>query len=548
MGHHSDDSIETTIWRLSAGARGPGLAGIPEVAPIPECHGLFGVSESGSSIRLAAEADGPSSRLQVSLDDNNRGKIQFLRANDKPTGRKRKQAALSVSKTIIPENPSTIATGGILLCRPLLSFPKSRLVATCAENEVPYVSDPTNFDPTLTVRNAIRSLLYSKSLPRAFQPDSILHLIRSSQSLLRRSEKLTSRLLQAQCHILDLNLRTGTMVIQFSQAQTWANALENILASRIRQIHSIVLRRITELLSPFPANHFGLRSFESFTPRIFPQHNVLSGQESESRSKYLSERKPFTVGGVLFNPLTVVDSTSGASNGTQSREKNVWLLSRQPFMKNRGSTLRIDVPVSQPEKITTPSEKSNPPHAFTPWTLWDDRYWFRFSVVPKPASNFDQSAEPKIDKIPLFIRPFQKSDLVRIRNDPGTLAGEKQGRVQPNPALTSSITRALLISQAPGLTRFTIPLLTLGEPCDSEQTGDTGNEHLLALPTLEHRLSGRNPKGETSCPRKLEILYAKRWWIVEWEWMYKMIDTEDLRLMGKPVQADADMVHTERSR
>lgn len=240
MGHHLDDSVETTIWRLSSGARGPGLAGIPDVARIPECHGLFGVSESGSSIKLAANAGSSSYHRRIRLDEKNRGRIIFPPASDKPPTRKR-------------EEPSpAIATGGIFLCRPLLSVSKSSLIATCESNLIPWVSDPTNLDPTLTVRNAIRSLLHSNSLPRALSHDSILSLIQSSQKLLKKSSAQTMRLLGSQCHLLDLNLRTGTMLMQFSPAPTSTQG-----STPARQIQSMALRSITEILSPYPTNQIG---------------------------------------------------------------------------------------------------------------------------------------------------------------------------------------------------------------------------------------------------------------------------------------------------
>lgn len=537
LGHHADDSVETTIWRLCRGSRGPGLAGIPEVARIPECHGIFGVAESGSSITLPAKVDGPSSRLEVRLDDNNRGRISFVP----------EEQGSSFPSRLMAQNPLSIATGGILLCRPLLSMRKESLVATCKENNIPYVDDPTNFDPTLTVRNAIRSLLSSNSLPRALRPPSILSLIRSSQSLLQSSLMLSNRLLQAQCQILDLNLRTGTMVMQFNPDTKWADDSE-LSPSRKQHIKCLALRRITELLSPAPEHHFPLSRFEAFT-HVFHDHGGSGDSDNKAQGDYLSQRKPFVVGRILYSPLTV-EPPSKASKGAQSSkdaqslQRNIWLLSRSPFMQGTEPELRIDVPVS----LQSPSATEPPPPAFTPWTLWDDRYWFRFSILHKPDPKLDQSAVPKIDKIPLRVRPFRKYDFGRIRNVLGALPGQdgriSQRRVQPPPALAAEQARTLLASYAPGPTRFTMPILTLEESSAWGQTGDAGaatadREHLLALPTIGHRFSGRNLQNEAPISRRLEIFYAGRRWIVGWEWMYKMIDTEVLAFMGKPVEADA---------
>ncbi|KAL0067103.1 hypothetical protein AAF712_005890 [Marasmius tenuissimus] len=48
------------------------------------------------------------------------------------------------------------------ISRPLLEFPKDRLLATCEENRLEYVTDETNFVPHVTIRNAIRAWLRDK--------------------------------------------------------------------------------------------------------------------------------------------------------------------------------------------------------------------------------------------------------------------------------------------------------------------------------------------------------------------------------------------------
>ncbi|KAF5349460.1 hypothetical protein D9757_012430 [Collybiopsis confluens] len=45
------------------------------------------------------------------------------------------------------------------IIRPLLTFPKDRLLATCEEEGLPYVTDLSNFQPEVTLRNAIRKWL-----------------------------------------------------------------------------------------------------------------------------------------------------------------------------------------------------------------------------------------------------------------------------------------------------------------------------------------------------------------------------------------------------
>lgn len=45
------------------------------------------------------------------------------------------------------------------IIRPLLDVRKDRILATCEEHQLDYVNDPTNFQPEITLRNAIRQML-----------------------------------------------------------------------------------------------------------------------------------------------------------------------------------------------------------------------------------------------------------------------------------------------------------------------------------------------------------------------------------------------------
>ncbi|OGM43468.1 PP-loop family protein [Aspergillus bombycis] len=461
MGHHQDDTVETTLWRLCTGAKGAGLAGIPQVTRIPECHGIYGVSESGSSYTI-------------------------------PSGPHQSR------------NDTTISTGGILICRPLLSFPKSSLLATCHEHNIPYVSDPTNFDPTLTPRNAIRSLLAENKLPKALQGPSILSLINSSQSLLQNSTSLSNTLLTS-CKINDLNLPAGTITLTFPSApidpasflntvtnNTNTKAKDNDKANqRIHQIKCLTLRRITDLLAPFPENHFPLRSFESFTDLVFPPQD----QPDPKR------RKPFTLGGVMFQPV----NTACTEADQRVEGGNTWLLSRQPFMRNRLPTLRVAVPISGFSA------------GDTSWRLWDNRFWFRFGIVPEQGSRGAEveatQDTSKGEVISLLVRPFQPSDLQVIRR----VADERGGRSEKkkrkmNPALVGLLDR--LGQEAPGHTRFTLPMVVV-------EKGSGGLEYDLpvGLPTLDLWFHGMW--------ESLQIPGRLRW-----DWMYKMMDNEPVKLMG----------------
>ncbi|OQE83107.1 hypothetical protein PENNAL_c0034G11315 [Penicillium nalgiovense] len=443
LGHHQDDNIETTIWRLSTGATGLGLGGISEVARIPECHGLFGASEK-----------------------------------------------------------------------------------TCHKNNIPYVSDPTNFDPTLTPRNAIRSLRTSNSLPRALGPQSILSLIRSSKDLLQRSDELSNYLLLSQCRILNFNPKAGSAVIQFLDPSpaSMDPQLATLSEFRTRQIQTIALRRMTELVSPFPDSHFSLRSYEPLVSNVFPGAGGSHGTSATSNDQ--KRRKAFTVAGVLFQRLSNEPSTLERSQNPRPGGDNIWLLSRQPFMRGRDPVTQINV---------------SPSGSFTPWVLWDNRYWMRLRLVP--VDRDPSELEDQLISVPLTIRPFHKFDIERVRKDavrsrPQRRTNKDSGVEQKMPGTFEHV-KALLSAEAPAQLRFTLPVISR-DGIVSKPEKPLGQKvwQQLALPTLDYRLSGHSAKYSTIS--EVELVHLRCRWKLKWQWMYKMIDTEALRLMGWPVDKDAE--------
>ncbi|CAI7672088.1 unnamed protein product [Penicillium palitans] len=514
LGHHQDDNVETTIWRLSAGANGLGLGGIPEVARIPECHGIFGASESWSTTSIPTKPP-TKPQLKVRFDNQKHGFITLPNAN----------ARTDKIYSNLTSNVN-MASPGIFICRPLLSFTKASLLETCHKNNVPYVSDPTNFDPTLTPRNAIRSLRTSNSLPRALESESILSLIRSSQNLLQKSDELSNYLLSSQCRILDFNPKAGSAVIQFldTSPASMDPQLATLSASRTRQIQTIALRRITELVSPFPDSHFSLRSYESLVPNVFPGQD--ESHDASTTSNDQKRTKAFTVAGVLFQRLANEASTPGTSQDPRLGGDNIWLLSRQPFMRNRDPVTQINV---------------SPGGSFTPWVLWDNRYWMRLRLVPldhDPSERGDQ-----LISLPLTIRPFHKFDIERIRKD--TVNARPQGRTNKDSAAEQKMPgtfehlKAVLSAEAPAQLRFTLPVISR-EGVVSKPGKPLGQKvwQQLALPTLDYRLSGHSTKYPSL--GEVELVHLRCRWKLKWQWMYKMIDTEALRLMGWPVGKDAE--------
>ena len=124
--------------RIIASSTSVGLSGMLPVANIPECRGVFGVHESSKRSDRMPQDDATESQIG--------GRHEQL----------------------------DFQTGGVQVGRPLLQFSKERLVATCEAQIVPYVEDETNFDQTLTRRNAIRHVYYQNRLPEALSKPALL--------------------------------------------------------------------------------------------------------------------------------------------------------------------------------------------------------------------------------------------------------------------------------------------------------------------------------------------------------------------------------------
>jgi tRNA(Ile)-lysidine synthase len=336
-GHHLDDNVETAILRLTQRSKREGLAGIAPVARIPECHGLWGLSESGSFQRIA-------SRQQLRLSESVESKILKINTT-RDNGLPRRTANSS--------SFFNMATGGIVLCRPLLPFHKSSILETCHQSNVPYVTDPTNFDSTLTARNAIRSLLSANRLPRALQSSSMSSFLAKNRDWLRDINLQTDELLR-ECKLIEFHAASSTMTVQFPSSPKTDSA----------RIQAATLRRITELVSPLEdGKPHSLNEYDRFA------HMMFTGQQTEG----------FTVADAHYRLLG---------------PNNMWHISRAPFRARSEPIISIN---------DIRQEWCAP-------ILWDNRYWFEFRFDPSPSS----SSLPPGPPLPITIRPLKSMDMPHV--------------------------------------------------------------------------------------------------------------------------------------
>lgn len=235
------------------------------------------------------------------------------------------------------------------IIRPLLAFGKDRILATCSHNRLDYVTDSTNFQPALTLRNAVRHWLTLQddtempTLPKILQSE--LNQVKRTliSSGLRHSAKDPGVLREDVEKIINNSEEVESCVTTVLQCAKRTSPPSTLLLS-IDQLprnmdsdaQSRLVLRVLRLVSPYPWGspraeaHRNSRNLQQAAGRLWDQHTRPS---------------PFTVGGgVLWTPVTVL------SDGTHrlrlprpdNSEQMGWLASRlPPLAKNQHPSVTV---------------------------------------------------------------------------------------------------------------------------------------------------------------------------------------------------------------
>ncbi|KZT39274.1 hypothetical protein SISSUDRAFT_985153 [Sistotremastrum suecicum HHB10207 ss-3] len=333
MGHHLDDQVETMIMRDDQGSQILGLAGMRK------CR-RWG---------MGATLDSKSLKWY---------------------------GASGMSKWIV---------------RPFLSVSKARILATCDALKIDYIIDETNFQPSLTPRNMIRSQLaealpsqpvkHSQTqLPELGRPPAVeFNDILECEG--RPTSALYSRVSQAGdfrdgCDAAGISkplLSRHTNLIASSVAEFLST---NVVPSpesslcmiipndEISDAHKqAVLLRVLRYISPFPwgSPHAEARrktrSLKNLADRIWSPSSLVA-------------RQPFTQGAmVMWTPVDVLNVSGRVRFTNKTREplNNGWLASRLPPSRQYGSG-------SLDEDITGNVRKALVANIAVLELLWDCRY------------------------------------------------------------------------------------------------------------------------------------------------------------------------------
>ncbi|KAL5532822.1 hypothetical protein ACEPAF_4596 [Sanghuangporus sanghuang] len=307
FGHHADDQVETALLRISRGSTEAGVAGM-------KARRLWGMGFGSTPENLGwAGQDG-------------------------------------MSRWII---------------RPLLHFPKERLVATCHKAGLDFVVDKTNFQPDIALRNRIRHHLGdASSTDLAEGTKALLDMatrVASSESGAGREHG--SR--QTDCSPSLAQLRTAVESISdFVEKVSYEASIQlakcphpspvsTILLSKDafsrvtdNSVRLEIIRRVLRFVSPFP---WGSPRAEAGRRKDSLQRisDTLTMSGEGSRETGQTPPKNFVAGGgVIWSPVRITRNAVMKFSGKGCSVSNdmAWLASRQPPIRDtEASPVKLDI-------------------------------------------------------------------------------------------------------------------------------------------------------------------------------------------------------------
>ncbi|KAL8974234.1 MAG: hypothetical protein Q9197_001525 [Variospora fuerteventurae] len=437
LGHHRADGDETVLMRLVAGYRGEGLRGVSGKAEIPYCTGVYGAFQSGGRDYTV-----PSKETQ---------QVEAQEANGQ-------QRILDQVKFYHEQG---FEYGGVKIYRPLMDYSKPELEATLKAAGVPWVTDPTNQDPTLSIRNAIRYLTQQRLLPKALDSGSQKEpspLSMASSNIRRKYQRRNEQaaLSYQACDIISFDARSGHLQVRIPIFPAHRDPDFHLLTQhqQLTEVEHIAARLVRLLLSIVsPCDNISLQTLKTATWAMFG--NLQEGPQMGSRPKRVTGLRPskFTAGGVLCERIEMrsEETPLPGAHPFSLDPDSIWCLSREPYIKRLAEPVCIVPPaVTPPPPPSWRGEKkkgvSRTAFSEEPeWQLWDRRYWIQ---VLNPTDT------------PLEICPLSRARLDRI------IHTEKEDSSRRR------LLKKTLRSVGPPHVRYTLPAIT-----DMEG-------HVLALPTV----------------------------------------------------------------
>ncbi|KAF5381012.1 hypothetical protein D9615_004139 [Tricholomella constricta] len=303
------------------------------------------------------------------------------------------------------------------IVRPLLDVVKERILATCEANNLQYVTDPTNFNPSATLRNAIRHELRHDSpegmteADRPLLPLGIVERLKLlektagslrdvSLSLDSSPDELRSAVSILTSNVKDTDERVDSILKRCSLPTLPGTFMMSALA--IRRVDDPTIRRALVLR---------IMRYASYHP--WGSMRADAGRRKGSISQVVDQLwkpfhtksilRPFTAGGgVLWTPVVVRGNSikfpkSTAFAGIREDETVGWLVSRQPPMnrlrqQERGLPNRLEINATNP--ITEGWHRWKSGGAPVASVLYDCRFLVQFNLEKMPREIASRLLDP----------------------------------------------------------------------------------------------------------------------------------------------------------
>ncbi|KAH7914005.1 PP-loop family-domain-containing protein [Hygrophoropsis aurantiaca] len=306
------------------------------------------------------------------------------------------------------------------IVRPFLEVRKDRILATCDANGLEYVNDPSNFQPEITLRNAIRHMLdgegssdLADKLYRHRKPNNGA----LPPDILNSLEKIKAAAAQLQSTVMDI-----------SGGREQLRGAVKVLSSRVEDIDAQVTTHLKKHTLPSPPGTFLLstHNLSTITDQTVRSAMVLrilryisfhpwgsvraDGNRRDSslqsiiknlwtRDPWETPLRPFTAGsGVLWSPA-IFNSERPLKVGAQyikhsshPGDRFAWLASRLPYVGVNKSGAGVQLPPNLDIDITTrliPSPQNGQLKNVTQRyldVLYDCRYLVRFDLQRIPGN------------------------------------------------------------------------------------------------------------------------------------------------------------------
>ncbi|KAG6814597.1 hypothetical protein H0H92_000126 [Tricholoma furcatifolium] len=363
FGHHLDDQVETSLMRLAMGSTKLGARGMRP------CRrwGMGAPTASGSEFGYK----GMERWIVRPLLDI--GKVRF-----------------KMSETI---------NRGLIVV-------KERILATCEANNLEYVTDPTNFQPALTLRNAIRHEIHATPQTRHQMPSSSLpqDIVEKLMNLEIRARALPNVSMSLESSIDEL--REGVRVLN-QQAQDIEDQVDIALRScslpSIPGAFVFSARALQKFTNPDVQRSIVLRIMRYVSPHPWGSFKADAGRRKGSIETVTKEifslihegrrYHPFSSGGgVLWSPAIIRDVRvkipEVVINKLLLKDDFIgWIASRQPplhreKMEQRGWRNTLEINLGKELAQAYQSWRSGGPAIFS--TLYDERYLLKFHLDKMP--------------------------------------------------------------------------------------------------------------------------------------------------------------------